>query len=338
MKTSDNFSYYQTKFFSEYLPGQRNVSLNTIRSYRDSFVILIKFFQSNKSISPEKLKISTLTRANIESFLLYLETVKHSSIATGNQRLAAIKSFMKYIQVEEPEHLYLCQNILNIRNKKSEKVLIEYLSPSEVQCLLEQPDTTNIKGRRDLAILSLLYDSAARVQELCDAKVEDIRLEEPAVIRLYGKGRKKRTVPLSKNCSAIMRKYMSENNLDQNGKLSTPLFYSNRNKKLTRSGMSYILSKYMEFLYEQELVVRTRKITPHCLRHSKAMHLVESGVNLIYIRDFLGHESIETTQIYARANPESVRKAIMQANISDKSPSMPDWNEDPDLLKYLKSL
>ena len=338
MKQSDNFSYYLTRFLTEYLPGQRNLSTNTIQSYRDTFVKLIVFCQDGKNMPPEKIKLSFLNRKVIEEFLDNLENEQNCSISTRNQRLAAIKSFFKYIQIEEPQQLFLCQNILGIICKKKEKPVITYLTVEEAHALLRCPDTTTHKGRRDLALLSLLYDTGARVQEMCDAKVGDLRLNSPPVIRLYGKGRKGREIPLSKNCAEIVKRYITDNCLDQTGYKERPLFFNNRHEKLTRSGISYILKKYMEQIEEKQGMTAGKKITPHCLRHSKAMHLVEAGVNLIYIRDFLGHESVETTQIYAKANPEAVRKAVAKVNESEKSIAMSDWREEPDIMAMLRSI
>ena len=338
MKQNDNFAYFLSRFLTEYLPGQRNLSANTIQSYRDTFVKLIVFCQDVKKIRPDKLKLRYLDRTVIEEFLDYLENDQGCCISTRNQRLAAIKSFFKYVQVEEPQQLYTCQNILGIICKKKDKPIITYLTAEEVQALLKCPDTTTRKGRRDLALLSLLYDTGARVQEMCDTKSGDIRLDSTPVICLYGKGRKGREIPLSKGCAEIMKRYVNENHLNQTGYKDRPLFCNSRNEKLTRSGISFILKKYMDRIEETTGMIIDKKITPHCLRHSKAMHLVESGVNLIYIRDFLGHESVETTQIYAKANPEAVRKAISKANETEKSIGMPDWRDDPDIMAMLKSI
>lgn len=338
MKQSDNFAFYLSKFMQQYLPGRRNLSVNTIYSYRDTFVQLITFCKDNEHIQPEKIKISTLTRNLIENFLDSVENERRCSASTRNQRLAAVKSFFHFIQVEEPEHMLQCQSILAIKSKETEDPVIGFLTSEDVQLLLGCPDKSTKNGRRDIALLSLLYDSAARVQELCDITMDDLRLESPPILNLHGKGRKERTVPLSPDCTRILKKYIAENNLDRKGNMSHPLFYNSRGDKLTRSGVSYILRKYMTKLHEEGEIKRNKEITPHCLRHSKAMHLVDAGVNLIYIRDFLGHESIETTQIYARANPESTRRSIEKVQAEFKGPELQDWNKDPDVMQMLKSI
>lgn len=333
----NNFSYYTSKFFQSYLPGSRNVSGNTILSYRDTFKILLTFMRDCKSTDPDKVSFKDLDHTTIEEFLAYLEDDLHCSASTRNQRLAALKSFFRFVQVERPDLLAECQAILTIKNKKSPKPVIDYLTGEETELLFQQPDTTTQKGRRDLALLTLMYDSAARVQEICDLKVSCISLKAPAVIRLYGKGRKTRTVPLDAPCVEIVRKYMEENHLNRSEMTNTPLFFNSRREKLSRSGVGYILTKYVEQANENGGHI-SEKITPHCLRHSKAMHMVEAGINLIYIRDFLGHESIETTQVYAKANPEARRKAIEKMDSRIASASMPDWNENPDIMSFLHSL
>ena len=329
----DDFPYYLSKFFQSYLPGIRNVSGNTVLSYRDTFTKLLTYLRDSRCIAPDRVTFRDLGRDTVEDFLSYLENEQGCSIATRNQRLAGLKSFFRYVEVERPDLLAGCHEILSIKNKKSPKPVIDYLTGDETKLLLEQPDTSCRKGRRDLALLSLLYDSAARVQEICDLKAGSVRLDAPAVVRLYGKGRKSRDVPLDAPCVKILARYMAENHLDRKEMADTPLFFNSRREKLSRSGVSYILSKYIAQANEHGGAVSDR-ITPHCLRHSKAMHMVEAGINLIYIRDMLGHESIETTQVYAKANPETMEK--MESR--NPKPPMPDWNDNPDIMDFLHSL
>ena len=338
MKNNRTFSYFVSEFFSKYLPGERNLSANTIHSYRDAFVELLRFFETHLSIAPNKIKFEDIGVNELTAFFDSIEHDRHCSISTRNQRMAAIKSFFRYVQVEEPSQMSLCQKVLAMPAKRKEQATVEYLTGEELQRLLEQPDTNSRKGRRDLALLSLLYDSAARVQELCDLTVHDIRMASPPVVQLYGKGRKKRVVPLSKDCAMLVQKYMSENRMENPENPNRPLFYNSRGEKLTRSGVAYILRKYMQGLNIASKTGATRKITPHCLRHSKAMHLLEAGVNLIYIRDFLGHEYVETTEIYARANPEAKRRAIQAADAEIHTETLPDWNDDNALMNSLRSL
>lgn len=337
MKKTYDYPLMVSAWFKKHLAGTKNVSVNTIHSYRDTFVIFNEYLEEQRGFKLEKTSISDLSRDIALEFLNYLDSERGYGASSRNQRLAALKSFMKYVQVERPDEMALCQSILAIDGKKAEKPVIQYLSVAQTELLMEQPDISKPKGRRDLALLMLLYDSAARVQELCDLKICDVRLDTPAVARLFGKGRKNREVPLTNPCVQILRRYIQENRLDTPSRGNEPLFVNPQGKKLTRSGVSYVLSRYIQQANEAA-GARLPEITPHCLRHSKAMHLVEAEKNLIYIRDFLGHESIETTQVYAKANPEARRKALETMNRKIKTPDMPDWNDDPDLKAFLKGL
>lgn len=337
MKKAHDYPARVSGFFQNHLAGTKNVSINTIHSYRDTFVLFNEYLERQRGFKLEKTSISDLSRDIVLEFLKYLESERGYSTSSRNQRLAVLKSFMKYILVECPDEMAICQSILSIDGKRTEKPIIQYLSSTQTELLMEQPDISKPKGRRDLALLFLLYDSAARVQELCDLKICDVRLDTPAVVRLFGKGRKQRDVPLTEPCVRILRKYISENHLDILSHSNHPLFVNPQGKKLTRGGVSYVLNKYVQQANEHT-DAQMPEITPHCLRHSKAMHLVEAGKNLIYIRDLLGHESIETTQIYAKANPEARSKDLTTMEKKMKTPDMPDWNDDPELKAFLKGL
>jgi len=266
-----DFAQCLTNFFAVQLPGHLNVSKNTIYSYRDTFSKLLKFFKENRRIPPEKLNFSHFSRAAIEDFLLWLENDCGCGISTRNQRLAALRSFFRYVQVECPEHLLLCQGIIAIRSKRREKPVIQYLNKEEIRLLLAQPDTTTRDGRRDLAILALLYDSAARVQELCDLTPACLRAISPPTLKLTGKPRKSRFVPLSERSAAILLGYMAERGLDHPNRNNDPLFANRQGLKLTRGGVSYILKKYVEQANSEDQGNLPPSLTPHCLRHSKAM-------------------------------------------------------------------
>ena len=337
MKRKFDYSDMVSRYFKKHLAGTKNVSINTIHSYRDTFVIFNDFLENQREFRLEKTSISDLSRDLVLEFLTYLETERGYSASSRNQRLATLKSFAKFVQIECPDEMALCQSILSIDGKNFEKPVIRYLSNNQIDILMEQPDISKPKGRRDLAILLLLYDSAARVQELCDLKVCDVRVDTPAVVHLFGKGNKNREIPLTEPCAKVLRRYIQENHLDAPRRSNDPLFVNPQGKKLTRSGISYVLAKYICQANEATNVAMP-VITPHCLRHSKAMHLVEAEKSLIYIRDFLGHESIETTQIYAKSNPEARRKALETMDRKMKTPDMPDWNDDPDIKAFLKGL
>jgi site-specific recombinase XerD len=335
MKPTD-FALHLTAFFSEYLPGTRNLSPNTISAYRDTFRLLLLFCRDNYNIPPEKLTLETLTDKTITSFLDWLQSERGCGIATRNQRLAAIHAFFRYVQAREPASLLPCQKILQIPFKKHQCPLVRHLTPEQTRVLLTAPNAETKAGRRDMTLLCVLYDTGARVQELCDLRVRDIRLEHPAMVTLTGKGRKSRHVPLLENTVGLLRSYMEENRLIQSGNPDVPLFYNQRQSKLTRGGVNHILQKYSRIVAGQYLNM-PKMLTSHVLRHSKAMHLYQSGVNLVYIRDILGHADIATTDIYARADIESKRKALGKAYQEITPEALPEWNHDEGLLAFLNS-
>jgi len=304
-----NFAKYLTDFLSTYLSGQKNVSKNTIYAYRDTFKLLLKYCQEVKGIMIECINMDLLTTELIKDFLNWLEYERKCGISTRNQRLASIHSFFRYVQGEDPAGIYHFQQVISIPVKKAKKKVVEHLLPEVMKLILEQPDKSFTKGRRDLTLLSVLYDTGARVQELIDIKVCDVTLDSPPVITLTGKRNKVRRVPLMKNTVALLQAYLSEKDLKKQWKNQYPLFINNQHNKLTKEGVAYILNKYVKMARTTSLIV-PEHVSPHVLRHSKAMHLLQAGVNLIYIRDFLGHVDLKTTEIYARTDTETKRKAI----------------------------
>ena len=327
MRPTD-FAKCLTGFLTAYLPGQQGASLNTIKSYRDTFSILLSYCRDVKLIRIEKLTLAQFDGKLISDFLMWLETERGNSVSTRNQRLAAIHAFCHYVQTEEPGALLQCHQILDIGMKKFKKPHVEYLSAKTLAEILAKPDLNTSNGRRDLVMLSILYDTGARVSELIGLKARDVRLDEFPIVRLDGKGGKIRQVPLMQKTSAMLRDYMSERDLTARQMLDHPLFFNSRREPFTRPGITYILKKYTGDL----------KITPHVLRHTKAVHLLQAGVNIIYIRDILGHVDLKTTEVYARADTEMKRKAmenVYQELIPNATPS---WNNDAGLMEWLHSL
>lgn len=336
MKPTD-FAKHLTEFLSVYLPTQKNVSHNTIHSYRDTFKILIKYCQEIKNTPAERITLDLLSSEWLIDFLAWLETNRKCSISTRNQRLAAIHSFFRYVQAEEPSGIFNFQKIVAIPIKKTKKTVIDYLTVDAIKLLLAQPEKHTLKGRRDLTLISLLYDSGARVQELIDLRICDVILQNPAVITLIGKGNKARRVPIMKNTASLLQNYLVENQLDKSWKNQNHLFTNNQHHKLTKEGIAYIITKYVKSAEKISNIIPS-KVTVHMLRHSKAMHLLQAGVNLIYIRDFLGHVDLKTTEIYAKADTEMKRKAIENVYPDLIDSNLPDWNKDQALLAWLSGL
>lgn len=335
--TPTNFAKYLTEFLSVYLPTQKNVSKNTIHSYRDTFKLLINFCKEIKNISSEQITLDTLSSEFIIDFLKWIEVNRNCSISTRNQRLAAIHSFFRYLQAEEPSGIFHFQKVTAIPIKRSKKAVIEHLTPEAIKLLLKQPDKHSARGRRDLVLMSTLYDSGARVQELIDIRVCDVTLQAPAIITLTGKGNRARRVPIMKNTASLLQNYILENKLDKPWKNEYPLFINNQHHKLTKEGVAYIVSKYVTSARKTSTIIPS-KVKVHMFRHSKAMHLLQAGVNLIYIRDFLGHIDLKTTEIYARIDTEVKRKAIENVYPDLIESNLPDWSKDQTLLSWLSEL
>jgi len=333
LKKTD-FTKALTAYFSTYLPLTCGVSPNTCNSYRDAFKLLLLYFQEEKGVPANSIELRMLNRNLVSDFLDWLEAQRKVSVTTRNQRLAAMKAFAHYVQYRNPEYLENCTDIITMRPKKHEKPVIPFLTEDELKALLAQPDPSTRHGLRDLTLLSLLYDSGARVQEITDLQLKDIRLTNPAMVTLTGKGRKARQVPLMKETCTLLDTYIR--NLDLNSEpLTAPLFFNKKGEALSRYGITYILKKYVS---KAELDGSARKISPHGLRHTKAMHLLRAGVNMIYIRDFLGHVDISTTEVYARIDAEMKRK-VFEEKVPNFTPNttMP-WEEDKDLLQWLTQL
>ena len=336
MKPTD-LSVHLTGFLSHHLAAQRNLSPNTIRAYRDTFTLLLRYCRDQRGMSLERLSLKQIDVPLLEAFLDHLEHDRHASIRTRNYRLAALHAFFRYVQSEVPDHLLQCQRIIAIPLRRHPRTTVGYLAKDDLARILAQPDVRTRAGRRDAVLLSVLYDTGARVQELIDMSAGDVRLEPPAQVRLFGKGRKMRAVPLMDATARLLREHLREAGLNRPERFEQPLFQNRQGGRLSRWGVRYILDKHVEAVRNAHPAF-TQPVTPHTLRHTKGMHLLQSGVTLEIIRDFLGHEHVVTTQIYARANLEMKRKAL--ANVAEDStfPDIPSWKKDGALLDWLRSL
>lgn len=326
-----------TSYLGHYLPHQRNTSPNTIKAYRDVFTLLLRYCKEKRNIPPEKLKIEDLDAKMIADFLGYVQKERRCGEYTRNHRLAVLRSFFRYVQDEEPQLILHCQKILAIPMKRHETCEIGYLSPDEIASILNQPNLKTSIGRRDAVLLSLLYDTGARVQEIIDLTIHDVRLEPPAQIRLTGKGRKTRVVPLMKQTAQLVEGHMKEHNLNHDENSGNPLFANRYGERLSRSGVRIILEKHVESARVTTPSLRDG-ISPHTFRHSKAMHLLQVGNPLIVIKHILGHADIATTQMYVKADTEMKRKALEKAAGVSKPLAVPPWQKKPEIMGWLKSL
>ena len=326
-----------SKFLTDHLAGERDLSPPTIASYRDAIKLLLTWFRDVQATPPEKLRLSDLDRARVLAFLDWLETERGNSAATRNQRLAVIKSLARYTAIERPEFLDQATQILAIKQKKTPAADIGYLTVDEVKALLAEPDQATRRGLRDTVLLSTLYDTAARVQEICDLNTSDVRTARPTVITLHGKGSKTRHVPLMDPTARLVQDYLDRRTPHHGvGRDADPLFNGPEQTRLTRWGVTKLLARHVQSLRRRDPdYAPGLNITPHVIRRTRAMHLLQAKVNLIYIRDLLGHADASTTEIYARADTETKRKAIESAYPSLTPEPLPNWTADQDLLEWL---
>lgn len=338
--TPADFARYLSRFLGSHLPHDRNVSPNTIATYRDTFVSFLNYMRDVQHMSADRVSLTDLNRDNVVNYLHWLVDEQKNSIATRNNRLAAIRAFVSYLQYESIEQLDEWQRILAVKGMKKPHSMPKHFSSEGIKCLLEQPDRNDLGEMRHLAILSLMYDTGCRVQELADITVGSLQIQTPPCsVVLFGKGRKVRTVPLSDGVVEILKAYIGRYHIEGLGtRNNNPLFYNHAKSKLSRAGVTYILKKYADMARIHCPLGVPDVVSCHQLRHSRAMHLLEAGTNLIWIRDVLGHATIQTTEIYARTNSQQRREAIAKAS-EDLTPSAikGDWVDKKDMISWLKS-
>ncbi|HEY5431574.1 MAG TPA: tyrosine-type recombinase/integrase [Solirubrobacteraceae bacterium] len=260
-----DFAVSLRRFLTDHLAGLRGCSPNTIVSYRDAFKLLICWFRDERNIPPERLTLELIDAAAVTEFIAWLRTSRHNSATTCNQRLAAISSYFRWLQSQDPVRMACCQDILQIPSSKHDQAAIAHLTVEQTRLLLALPDRRTRQGRRDATLLATLYDTAARVQETADLKVRDVRLEGPAMVALTGKGRKTRHVPIDANTAALLAAYLAERHLDRAGHDDRPVFFNQHHAKLSRGGIAWILRKYQAPAADP--ILAGVQLHPHVLRH-----------------------------------------------------------------------
>lgn len=332
---ANSFSYHVEKYFAEYLPLHIGASQNTCKSYRDTFVQFLGYIELEQRVKPDKVRLEMLTADIVEEFLRYIEEKKGVSVSTRNQRLASIHSFVSYLQRKELSCFDRCSAILAVPFKKTSLPSMAWLSIREMEILFSMPDTSHKKGLRELAVLSTLYETGARVQELIDLTVASFHIGSGnPYVELRGKGNKLRRNPIGEDVAAILVKYLDVYGIQCP---NASVFINNQHGKLTRTGIQHIIDKYITEAKRLHPDIFKGRYSNHSFRHSKAMHLLEAGVNLIYIRDFLGHSSVTTTEIYAKTNPDIKRKILTENSLAGVAREHYDDNEREDLLGWLKN-
>jgi site-specific recombinase XerD len=315
--------------------SQHNYGPNTLSSYRDTFILLLIFLRTEGE-KPAGLSLRAVDGDCLIRFIAWLKSTRHNAVSTCNVRLVHMRSFFGYVMSIAPEMSEHCSAIINLPFANTETSPPVSLSEKETMHLLAAPDSNTKEGLRHTAIISLLYDCGCRVQELIDMGVSDVTLGKICRVHVCGKGNKHRLIPILERTGAILEKYIKVYSPKSGG----TLFVNRQGRRLTRSGVQYIVSKYGQTVkarYPGEINV---EMTNHLLRHSKATHLVNAGVSIYNVRDFLGHASVATTQVYLSSNPEIMRKAIEKVSerTVPESASFYSEQERSDLLTFLDKL
>jgi site-specific recombinase XerD len=337
MKTTD-FAQYVTDYLGQYLPSECGLSQNTIKTYSLTFTLLLRYMQQVEKIKPERLTIADITKQRIIEFLQWTEKNRGCSISTRNARLGTLHSFFKYLQYREVKGLFTWQEIMSVKYKKHQKPEMAFLSTEAVTLVLQQPDLHSRTGLRDFALLGLLYDSAARVQELIDMTPADLRFGDTTTITIRGKGSKVRIVPLSEKQVRNLKIYLEKNNLLDKSRIVLPLFPNPQCNRMSRMAVLNIVKKYAGMARRINPALIPEDIGCHSFRHSKAMHMLEADIHLVHIRDFLGHSSVDTTELYARASEKKKQEALAKLNPDIIVEGKTSWQKDKNLMKYLKGL
>jgi site-specific recombinase XerD len=319
-------------FFTERLIAQRRASRNTLASYRDTFRLLLAFAQQQTGKAPSKLEIEDLDAKLIGAFLEHLEVERHNSVRTRNNRLAAIRSLFAYGALRHPDHAALIQRVLAIPAKRMDRRLVSFLTRDEVKALLDAPDRRTWVGRRDHALLVVAIQTGLRVSELTALVCADVDLNTGAHLRCHGKGRKERITPLTRQTCGILRPWLAE----LQGGPDRPLYPSRRNGPLSRDAVALLVIKHARAAAQRCPSLGTKTVTPHVLRHTCAMQLLTAGVDTSVIALWLGHESVETTQIYLHADLAIKERALARIAPPDTRPGR--YRPPDPLLAFLEGL
>lgn len=294
-------------FFSERLIGQLNVSPHTVTAYRDTFRLLLAFVQDQTGTAPSSLQFETVDAKLVGSFLNYLEVDRNNSARTRNARLAAIHSLFRFAALRHPEHAAHIQRVLAIESKRFDRALVSFLSDEEVRALLGAPDQTTTLGRRDYALLLLALQTGLRVSELVGLCGKDVVLDATPHVRCTGKGRKERVTPLSKLTASALKSWTRENS----SRLDAPFFSGPRGAFLSRHAISAIVARHAASAAQRCPTLKSKVVTPHTLRHTTAMRLLQTGTDSATIALWLGHESVRTTGIYIHADMAIKERALV---------------------------
>ena len=337
MNTQTSLPTLLRGFFEDYLAAQRDVSPNTIYAYRDSIKLFLRFAARRSGRQVIRLRLADLGPTTVLSFLDYLEVERRNCVATRNCRLVAVHRFFGYIADTDPRHADLCRRVIDIPVKKTTSSAMTYLERDEVKALLAAPLPAHRLGRRDIALLTLLYNTGARASEVVALSVKDVHFASPTQVRIFGKGRKERACPLWQETVDALRAYLQQRN--SANRPDAPLFLNAHNKRISRFGVVTILKRHIATAATQQPSLATKHISPHTMRHTAAMHLLQSGVELNVIKSWLGHVSITMTSQYIEIDMEMKRKAIERCSPPVAVPAGDSpWHCRQDIIQWLEDL
>ena len=308
MNKSKQLTHYVQKFFQDYLKAHRGLSSNTVLAYRDAIKLFLAFLSRHTRSQITNLSLDDLSAENALAFLSDIEKTRQCSVITRNLRLSALRTFFGYLVTQDTLHAGQYQRVVSIPIKQSSHRMMEYLEVKEVKAVIDCIDRREATGRRDYALLNFLYNTGARVQEACDLRIENVHFEPPPMVTITGKGRKTRQVPLWPETATLLKSYIAER-----GPFMNPLnnvFLNARGQSLTRFGVRHIIRSRIAAAAEHCLSLARKKVGPHTFRHTTAMHLLQSGVDLTIIKNWLGHVSLDTTHAYVEIDLEMKRKAL----------------------------
>jgi site-specific recombinase XerD len=322
-------------YFTDHLPRLRGTSPHTIHSYRDSMVLLLRFLARRRDKPITELDLTDLDPPGILAFLAHLEQERNNGASTRNVRLSAIHAFFHFVAARNPEQLALAQRVLGIPFKRTRQRAIDYLEYEEIDAILKAVDRATLQGSRDYAMLATMFNTGGRVQEIADLRACDLQLTKPFQVRLFGKGRKERYCPLWPQTATVLRAFCQQRNLDLRS--DSRVFLNHRGQPLTRFGIRHILGRCLALACERAPNLRKKRLHPHSVRHSTAVALLKSGVDLSTISHLLGHASPTTTNRYAKVDLEMKRLAIAKVKPVPRRSRTP-WSKDRTILDWLESL
>jgi site-specific recombinase XerD len=322
-------------YLSDHLPRLRGSSPHTIHSYRDSIALLLRYIAGQQKIPVAALDLADLDPARIIAFLAHLEDQRNNGVATRNIRLAAIHALFRFVASRNPEQLDLAQRVIAIPFKRAPHRAIDYLEYEEIDAILKAVDRTTAQGVRDYALLATMFNTGARVQEIVDLRVRDLQLIKPYQVRLFGKGKKERYCPLWPETSAVLRSFCKQRKIELSPEAH--LFVNHRGQHLSRFGVRHILARCLDAAAETAPTLAKKRLHPHSMRHSTAVALLKSGVDLSTISHMLGHASPTTTNRYAKVDLEMKRQAIAKVRPVSRKSRTP-WAKDDTILDWLESL